>query len=119
MSIDYIQRFWDALAYEAERLLGPYSAELLFARLFRLSPDQATILRKKIRLPTLACAAADELPTVQPPHQFTRASEELSLQFKHLSCSLIGAGLTAILLYAAMVKANRGFAHSFDAKMDD
>lgn len=119
MSIDYIQRFWDALAHEAERLLGPYSSKLLFARLFRLTPEEAAILSRKIRLPTLICAPAHDLQTVHVPFQFTRASEALTIQFDRLSSSLIGKGLTGVLLYAALVTANRGFKHSLGSKVDD
>ena len=119
MSIDYMQRFWDALAYEVARLLGPYSAEALFVRLFTLSPDETTILRDRIRLPTQACDSTHELEKTYPPHHFTRASEELGIQFNHLSTHLIGAGLTSILLHAATVTANLGLEHSFGSKTDD
>ena len=119
MSIDYIQRFWDALAYETERLLGQYGTSLLFGRLYRLSPEETTILRARIRLPTLECEETHDLQTVHPACQLTRASEALTIHFHNLSSSLIGEGLTSKLLYAAMVTANRGFEHSFGSKTDD
>ena len=118
MSIDYIQRFWDALAQEVERLLGPYSAMALFARLFMLSPDKATILGDRIRLPTLTHEPGHGLQTIQPAYQVTRASEALTIQFDQLASSLIGTRLTATLLYAALETANRDFDHSVNSRTD-
>lgn len=119
MSIDYIQRFWDALSQEIERLVGPHSAKALFARLYRLSPNETTILESRIRLPGRDCESTHACQRIEPPGHLTRASEALTVRFDDILSSLIGAALTRTLLYAAMVTANRGFEHSFGSKKDD
>lgn len=112
MSIDDIQRFWDALAHEVEQLLGRNSAAGLFARLLWISPDETMILRDSIRLPTLTCEPLHELQTIVPADQLTLASNALTIRFYRLSSSLIGTGLTINLLDSATVRANKGYSGS-------
>lgn len=119
MSLDYIQRFWDALALEVNRLLGKFGAEALFSRLFNVSQAETTILKGRIRLPTLPCEPAHDLSSLQPPHQLTRASDALTHQFELLSRDLIGSALTSHLLLNAVRTANQNFEHCTNPRRED
>lgn len=119
MSIEYIQRFWDALAHQVEKLLGKYDSDAFFERFFSLSPGETSILGARVHLPTLTVPLENELKSIQPINQLTQASETLTARFDKSLGRLIGANLTSMMTYAAMVEANKNFEHSLERRAED
>lgn len=112
MSVEYIQRYWEALADETARWLGRFDAELLFACLFRSSQDNAINLSKNVHLPTLKWEPENKRQAFQSIEQLAQASDELTVQFENLLSSFIGPRLTSIMFNAAMEETNKSFEHA-------
>jgi len=114
VSVNYVQRFWNALSREVEGLLGCSCRNSLFTRLFSLSPRDVLTLRRRIDLPTLARERANARRPRPSAHELVHATEAMALRFDMLLTSIIGSHMTAGLLLSAVVAANQHTFHPLD-----
>lgn len=107
VSVNYVQRLWDALSREVEGLVGRSSSNSLFTRLFSLSPREVRTLRQRIDLPTLAQDRGHASRPRPSSDELVHATETMAIRFDMLLTSMIGSEMTAGLFLSAVIAANQ------------